>query len=992
MTTGLWRKLAAAAAAFAVFAASAIAVSAAPEDADPPSPPESVVVDDMSSASAWTPDGVDCRVDAMHYGTETEFMSSGASDSGYVSVRDYSARTNAPVSVSRTFYSPVDLYAYDYLSFYISVTDSGALGGGDVSGYKVSITLMSGKSVYTYDADVETDGWQLVSAPVGEWNMRSRIESVTLSLTATAPADAAVMIGMRLDALSASGIRDTSFEDRYMCMDFESVTAAHESYDAFERFLRTTGSASVHCDVSIFDRDAASEAESLRITVSDSAGADIYLELGFDTGETRMSEIRRIPASGIATALYFRVSDIGSLCTLTIHIDTTRASDGAPASGGETRIYSIGLWTPPTVESGGIGSLDTCRVVADGVNIRGSVPSDVVASYMDGEIAILCIPVYGDAEQYIADAVPVATIDMTTRFNVTTGADALPSAYRAMRYAAVILRGDERILIGSPRFADFSDEVGVHLPVSAGSIKGVSGDGGAVMTADVVLDELFGTATTGKLYSFGGNLYYFNNEYLAALDGRIKPLSLSGASCYLRICDRRADGAHMIGVGDEESFERIYAAVDYLTSRYSGSDYGYIRGVIVGDDVGADICGYDDSVAHLAAMTVSTVYRIGRGNIAGFEVILPIGGALCAQDRPNGVDAADVLSGMSVYMAEFGGVPYSVLTESQFPIEMAGTASSFFSSMESGAPAGQFSIYKPRKRRDDAVSLLRDYIEKYYALAARGDVFAFIYDTSNVKIATDEYAEFMSQLSLLDTDGYASALEFAGVDVEPPERSHPIRLSTGQVRSISGTLAGSYELFDFKESFDSAGWFSINSDGECTTVKAPFGERGNRTRALRADEDCLGMMYSCAFDPIDLSAASVIRLDCRADEDAYFDLIVYSTRGVYRAEMYVRPFGVTYYADISEMAGLDSVTGFAILPRAGSEKRTLYLSDVSICSRTHGDGELYDMYSSSLASAEGADIHEENMIEIMAVAMAAIAVGASSTALFRRGREKRGVS
>lgn len=938
---------------------------------------EPFVIDNMASAFEWS--SVSGRVSYMSYGVETEYLSSGEDDTGYLAVRNSEAGPGAQLEVSRAFAEPIDLFRYDGIGFYINIADAGITESVE---YIVTVTLYSRGPSYSHETVCDVGEWVRLEVPVGGYSLRTDIVGISVTVTARTEDEPRSMLSFRLDGIEAVTLRDTSFEERFLCSSFDS-RGGRIVYDesGFYSLTYSSGRGRILGYPTIRNRGGAHERDVIRFTISCTERITTELEVTYLDGSVSTTDGSYVNGGGVATSLCFELDGIGNIYSFSLRVYGEEA--------GEVRLYGAGILTLPETSAAGIGTVDVCRVLTDGeVNLRGTVPSATVAEYMDGDIAVFCVPVYGDAAEHIASADPCVVIDMTTRFNITISPSVLPNGYRAMRFVAAICRGEERIMISIPRLPSFSEEIGGRLPASRDSIKGMTyaptAAGAAVTVVDVDLSNLFGTALSGRLYSFGGVVYYFDNGYIAELDGAVKSASLTGTSCILRLRDPNGMGSFdVLSADNEESFSELYAAVDYLTSRYSTVDNGFISGIAVGDSIYTDRYGVDTAPAERAlteARALSAVYQIGRGNIAGFRVLLPIGGMFADADTV--CDAAAMLRCLSVAMGEFGTVPYDIMIMSDAPIGIFDAAVSYAGTLGKNAPAGYYVVYTPGDV-SDAHSLLADYTDLYYDACERGDIAGFLLSVGEDTVPGEELTAFYENFYLIDTSEYAKAEAYAGVPAhdEIPERAHPITVLRGTSGAAAGDITGSYNIFDFTDSFDAAGWFSVSGDGECLTVRTSSG------RALRADAESRGVMYSCAQTPLDLRETPVLRIEAYDSYSGTYELTVYSDSSVFRSDLSLSEYSSSYIVDISGFPGIGGVTGISITPIGGDG--TLYLSRVTVCSRTHDDATVRDMFVTPPTGIAG-DTGENNMLEIMVLALLSLAVGVAAVAMIgARYRERR---
>ncbi len=933
---------------------------------DPGALPKSALIDDVSDISEWS--SVLGEESFVRYGNETEAFSSGEGDEGYIAVRNYSLMSGTPLEISRGFSEPVDLYKWDKVGFYINISDAGIEGAE----YVVSVTLYSRGPSYTVEGACEAGDWVRFTADIGGYSMRTDIVGMSVSVTVRTPDVTPVRLSFRLDGVYAESPRDTAHEARFLCPSFESrggqlMTEDDGTYSVSSASgrIRLTGTPTI-----TGRRDA--EYDMIRVTVYTDVDADASLTVTYFGGETFTADSVSI-AGGAVAAACFRVDEIENIYSFTFEINGETAAT--------LKFYGVSLITLPKQPESGIGTLDMCRITADGsVNLRGTVPSATVADFMDGDIAVFCVPIYGDVKEYISEAEPVAERDVTTRFDITIEADELPDGYAAMRFLTVICRGDEKIVIAQPKLPTFSEEAGVQLPAHRAGIKGIETatyDAGAAVTLiDADLDELFGTASSGRLFSFGGRIYYFDNSAISDLDSKIKTVSLAGTSCILRLRNTSPRGGYIMTTADSaDEFASLAAAVDYLTHRYSSADYGYISGIALGDSVYTEkYTGSRLDRAESMARALSVVYQIGRANIAGFRVILPLGSRLA--DANAQLDSADLLRLMSVSLDTYG-IPYSVLFSSPDPIPLCESVVSYCGTLGKNAPSGYYAVYAPNERKYSP-ELFADYAALYHEACVRPDITGFILAAPN-----GDGDEFKRAFSLLDTSEYASAAEYAGGEdwSSVTALARPVTVTRGRAAGAHDGAVGSYALFDFTDSFSTGGWFAVSGDGECVTVRA------GGMRALRADEESLGAMYSCAASPLDLSSAPILKIEASTPSPDMneFELIVYSPLGVFRAPLTLSAEDDVYSFDISEFPGVFSVTGITVAAKGGG---TLSMRRVFVCSKTLADDEIRSMFVLPDESDAGI-AGEGNMLEIMVLALLALAAGAAAFAAIRlrRGHE-----
>ncbi len=952
------RAFAAAAVLLALLALSALscAVFAAGED-------DELLIDDMSDVSEWSSVSGDASL--VRYGSETETFSSGDDDEGYIAVRRFDTPTGEPLEISRSFSEAVDLYEWDSVGFYINITDAGVPGAV----YTVTVTLYTRGPAYSVSGEVGAGGWVRYTADIGGYSLRTDVVGISVSVSAAVPDGAEKLrLSYRVDAMYAVGKRDTAHEARFLADSFEARGGVLErGDDGAYSVVAAGGRARITGRPVIRHRQDGGD-DLFRFTLTTDAPADVTLNVTYlDGTEAEAADPVRVTGGGVMTAVYFDIEDIDLVLSFTL----TAEGEGTCA----LRLYGASVVDLPEGEAAGIGTLEVCRAVpGGGVNLRGTVPPASVADYIDGEIGIFCVPLYADVENYIKDADPVATLDVSTRFDVTVGASSLPTGYIAMRFVAAVCRGDERIIIATPKLPTFSDEIGAALPARRAGIKGLASDdagtcaeaGAAVVIVDADLDELYGTASSGRLYSYGGRISYFDNSAISALDDVIKTSSLTGAACFLHLRYSSPRGGYRaVTVNDADEFAYLAAAVSYLTQRYSSTDYGFLSGIILGDSVYTDkSTGGAEARAEAAARALAVTYQIGRSRIAGFRVMVPIGGKLA--DYTSSFDAATLLRRLSDAVEPYG-IGYGVYMRSGEPLALADAVGAFAETLGGRAPTCFFAEYAPGSA-SRSPELLREFSRRYRLAASGGVLSGFILD---MPVGGD--GDFLDMFYLLDTNEHARADKYAGTEGDVSDLSYPVSLTRGGASAAEARLAGTYTLFDFTDSYNTAGWFPVAGGGECVTV----GALGRRM--LRASGG-VGAMWSSASSPRDLTACPHVLFEASSPDSGVFTFTVYSEDGIFTSPLSLVGGDRTFDIDLTDFPGVASVTGFAVTGGDGAEIR---IRRLSLGSETLGGDELALLFTSP-EGGEGGDIERDSgALSVTALALASLAFGAASFGIIR---------
>lgn len=952
------------------------------------------VIDNGSSPSQWSAT-VGTSVTKALYTDENRQLAVGEDDDGYVVCRKDAVAEGDTVTVHSTFTSSVSLYRYTDVNLWLSLD----YGSADTL-FSVTVTLYSGTHEYAHTVELPAGQWQQISIPVDSWTDRDVFTAVAVSgspmASGNAP-DASAPLICRIDNLTASGTADTAFADKFMT---EAFTVSGGSYSFVNgsavRLHHSVRAAVTFSPLYENVRDV-SHHNTLYAVIASDTPTQIKLLLTYTDGNGYIGDV--VTVSGdTPTAYLFDCPNAASIESISFSMSSDTA--------GSIYIYNIDTFyisdTADTVtDTEKIGSLDVCALTADGgINLRGTVDSDTVVSHLNGKLTVYAIPIYANAEEYLATAYPLATEDMTTRFNITIDVSDLPEGAKTMLYTVMVEDGDVRRTVASPRLPAVNG-IGTTVPIRSRSLKGLAhtkvtaSDAVAVTELTIDLSHLFGDLSSGRIYSAFGKLYYFNTEYLATLDAAIRSLSLSGTDVYVRLVESYIDTDEMtryrgITADSEDSFETLYAVVDFLTQRYRSAEYGYICGIIAGDSEADTVSAVDpQAIALTKARTAAVIHGVGAANIDGFRVLLPFGDSYIIGDGGS-VPNELCLQYLARYADEFELSSYGIIwqtdslsSDSVFTFGTDGMSAlkQRLSSQKGISPSVIFVEYTPDTMPDTASSLVRAYTEAYYSVCRASSTNGFIFKLGD-SLDNAVWDDFIGYYSLLDTDKYAEVEAYIeaneGVTVTlsadaEKQRAHPYTYTASEtIHYMPPDIIGSYELFCYSDSYDTGGWFALDADGECVTVKTKSG------RAMRSIGG--GIMYSSASSPLDLTASPVIAIDAATSSEASYDLYIYSKTGVLTAPVTVNG-DTAVYLDISELSGLDAVYGMMLVPHSGDEE--LYINSISICSRELNGTELEALYQASMKPDDTA-APEENIVQIVAVIFLSLTVTTAVLRLLRR--------
>ncbi len=948
--------------------------------------PPSLTVDDMTSRFAWTSSSL--SVTRAAYTDETAHMASSEDDGGYLLFSASGVGSGKELSARRAFDVPVNLYRFKTLSFDYFITPQTT---ENVSvAYTFTVTLYSGTSSVSTSFAAITGEWAKAEIPVESWNRRSTVDAVSVALTPVceSESDAKFPVIFRLDGMTAEGVADTAYEDSFMTSSFSVKDGSVTNYQNGIVLWRRAAYSSISANISYSDANEALGHNALRVVLSVGTDTELRFTAVYADGTVYESKAQTIAAGDDPVACYFTFPSPEKALRFAIVSDTRL--------GGTVTLYGIDTVYLPTHTTGDeLGTLDVCAFGADGsLNLRGTVTSDAVVEHIGGTIRIYAVPIYASVESAVLSSDPIAETTMTTRFNLTVDPSSLPDGAAAMRYAVIIADRTSLISVCAPILPD-TEKAGVTIPSRSDSLKGICSadiDHEAGLTEiKIDLDTIFGSPSSSKIYSAFGELYYFDSDVLARLDSEIKAVSLAGTNVYLRFYrTNESASASLISVDSKEAFRELYAAVDFLTARYSSDDYGYVSGVIVGESVTDDSnCADDAKKISSVISSAAVISGAGGMNLADFKVILPLGDSFITVSPS--LDSAELtLRLIANYTDSIGLSDYGIMWQTDSVASSSGvygassvdSVAKYASSLAGNAPKYYFVRYTPADiGYPSAESLLKSTARAYFAVCEQSSVQGLILDISFLPdvavggVFTDIFAR-------IDTNEYSDAFSsilYPGEELTFPssaaeKRAFPRAVSEIEPK-ISVSTLGSAAILDYSSSFYTGGWFPLTDLGECMTVKADFG------RVMRFSD---GIMYSCPSSPLDLSQAPVISFELYADSPRVYTLTLISKSASVSAEFTVTESSDTVFFDLSDFDGISAVTGILLRPR-DNESGFLYIKNMSAGSFLLTDDELRETFSSSAISGSDSEkAPEENIVEIIAVISVAAVISALALSLLRR--------
>ncbi len=874
--------------------------------------------------------------------------------------------------------------------------------------YTVSLRLFSGVEERTAEAKIPGGSWYAVSADIAEWNLRLAIDAAEIVIT---DSENGGVDHFLIGNLTASGEASLDVANTFLTLGFTADGGTAEYKDGI--YVLNAGSDGIMtllADAARADYTPAEGTMALRIVISGAKeGGTVSLAVSDAFSGASSFEISSscqlysgtntylLPFSNSFPLYAYRLSFYGLF------------SDSYLTEG--VHLVSVSLVNLPDTNKNSLAKISefTFGDALSSLTVKGSLPSDTVAKFIDSTLLLYEIPVWADPDTVFETAEPLAEMKISTRFSFETPLTGREAAAAVSRYAVVLKTDTESIPVVAARFPDMptSESPATRSPVglAGADAAGAFAANAANVIVDVYVDELLGGVTgntSGRLCVRGGRHYYLDYEYLRKLDDEINFYIAADVDVYLRLLSRTDLSARgftfsspdaqyfAFDVQNEDGAYMLSAVTDYIAARYAN-----LRGFILGNRLDSAVYNTADvtdtnAYAALCADTMRIIYTAAATHIPGITVIAPIGHYLDEtpmRSAPAGTMHDPVL--LSVYLSrhitESGKMPWGMLYISDNTAEMIGHAENILTRMkavQTAVPEEFFLLWQPPFAYSPE-SLLFEYEARSLA-ASKLNPRVFFLDVGK----QEDPEQFYRQLKYVELSG---------------DTGRHLTESKAEMLTDEGTeplYTGSYTLYNFKKSFSTLHWIAGSGCSTLTTQAGIIAE-GERTMHaefsdpndpfLKANGSILCMMPAA----LDFTRAPIVTVKLLAvsslESTDSAELVFVFGSGDARAEYEITvPVGqvVTVVCDLSNYADASHVNSAAILVEANSAV-TLDIAHMYCFSETHTSDELTEHFTKSLAgdTGSGNDGRTLSFTQIALLSTVFVITLSVFALLTRRGRQ-----
>ena len=692
-------------------------------------------------------------------------------------------------------------------------------------------------------------------------------------------------------------------------------------------------------------------------------------------------------------------------------------------SGGVTvhRIEAVEIYQPSSQIRHGEISQCLYDMEAGTVTVKGKIFHDFLIKHTSYTLYLYRLDTSETLQSIMESGKkPVASAKMSSEFKMTYNAGRQDKLAALSQYAVVAFDGEDLIEILPP----FHLESKSAAAGSDGSLsKGIVGDniscfstmGAGVSCVDVYLDRLFCEKNSGYIYSLKNVHLYFDSDYVHTIDKQVKNLCVAGCSVYLRLLIGENGSAlpfatfaegnqgYSFEIKNHDAKTNLFAAIDFLTGRYSGHKNGRVAGYIVGRSENHKETSNVD-IGMTTAEILETVALSAAISMVDAKIILPVSAD---------VDSEIFLRSLYNRLQERGGLRFSLMLESSqtcFSLEQAEDFNARLVSIEKTldristlykwVQSKYFYTWIPDPAESDE-RLKTSYAYMYMRFSVSNNCESFILSTNRSQDSelldfvkffdTSKNAELSdSVLKLLGAEKWEDIIEgFSNTKV--PVRNY-VETTNKEISSM-----GNFDLFDFSSSFNSLGWFS--ADG-CISLSMSMSAGEKHLHALMENYDGHSELAYHFDYPEKLSMAPYLSFDFsvgESDTEKYsVKIIVRSGNDVLEAvDVFSGGEQKRFTLDISPVA--DAVDSLSICVNAVEGARDSFdfkLSQISVLSNNMTDKQLLDSIEQARAQAGhhvngSLDIERESPdYEFVIVLVGILAICVIVAGIYDRSKEK----
>ncbi|MBE6587401.1 MAG: hypothetical protein E7647_03185 [Ruminococcaceae bacterium] len=802
-----------------------------------------------------------------------------------------SAKADAALVSFSCGFDPMDLSKYTELAVNLAVR-------GEGENYDITVTLFAGDTSSSFTETVTSED-AVLYVPLEE--------SVSLSLSGisvSARSDSLPISYINLISVKADNTYTYSYIKTFSSTDVYSEGSLKRSPDSVT-VTPKGGEADLYFDFI----DTATDTQSLLVwfTLADAYTGSVCCETLDKDGNLYTSPQQIISRKGTYT-----FSLTGGFRELAL-----RFSSLSESTSGVT-VTAAGIYTVGSIERS-FGTVTSCRYDGKRISVSGSLSSDATSGYYGSRILLYAIPASEAGSCDLEEYEPVASSGFSTKFRINCELD---RSYTEYFYKTVLDTKDGLLPIGSI----CAPSGGMTSPSTTNAVSALYGADAADVfetnVSSVIMDISAGKLLesddiySAQIYNYQKKTYYFDKDYLSDLDDRMRFYTAAGVNVYLRFYSDRDGYAFDYSADNSESLSLMCAVSGFISERYPQVN-GYIVGVAANDHITSLTAEYAEARARLVAVFSESI----RSKNPAAQIILPYSESAPADPF---LSCSLISHYLSKYKAGATVCMYEAAKNAQDSYAVASQLASVCAQM--GAQSGGGAVLWNVPSTLSAKEITDSYRNLCINSAAQGLSFAALSVTR-----TDKDSSLYDQLKvMLDMENLISA----SISQIAPMESEP-------------AFSGSFALWDFTSSYDTASWVSGGSFSPPITAK---GDGGNRVMMAKSSGLAEGAGILICRTEASLNMSDVcarVSFSVASETAKAADVTVIFGSGESRAEFSAtvecnKPTSVI--CDMKEFPGGANVDYAALIIR-GDAECTASLSKIEICSPRLDSSELEARYA-----------------------------------------------
>lgn len=602
-----------------------------------------------------------------------------------------------------------------------------------------------------------------------------------------------------------------------------------------------------------------------------------------------------------------------------------------------------------------IGSIASCQYDGKEITVSGTLSTDASLKYLGSKLLLFRIPANETDTFDEKSAKPVAQGGFSTKFTLSYDCD---NTYAGYFYKVFLDTSEGLRPVGSLCAANCkatpAGAVGDVSCLYGADAADVFESGASSVILDVYAGKLLENEDiySAEVYNMG-SAYHFNKDYLSAIDKDIRFFTSAAVSVYIRLYSDKEGYAFDYTTDDPRNLSLMSAVCSFLSERYPTVS-GFIAGPALNIQ-GADTPEFAEEKARLIAVFAECI-KTKNSNAA---VILPF-------SESERADCSLSVSMLSYYLGKYSAPSVTFMLEGLEGVERLSESAqriALVAAQQKASVDGSSVLWRVPSSTD-----AKGAADTYHRLCDRSASLGLRF--------------FCADLSAADR----SSELYDGIKNRPDkESSGPSAVSRFEASFVEKEFSGSYPLWDFTSSYDTAGWVGGGSFSSPISAKGSFGTRVLFAGA--AENGGAGILIGKTDSPVnmkDLVAKVTFCVTSKMAEKAEISLIFGS--GNRRAEFSAVAecnSNCFVLCDMSDFSGAESIDYVSLIvrnaPDGGAE-----LSKIELCSEDLTDEEL------KTAHKRGGEEEHDPILYALIIIVAAVTVTVFSVLMRKQKRKRRG--